>query len=228
MALNFTGRAKLSAEKAQPPGRTAVVVVTCFGAAAVLAGLVFAAAVRQHQPSAPLPPLVGSDRTLAAVVSPGPSASARTWSEHWSMHPAAAEAASSQVSPAQAAPPPTAQAAPRTLTPAVAKARMLAALRQVPHGTVTLSVEDDPGAQAYARKLADLFREAGWTVEENSVFGSGPPRHGMAAAFGVSPSDEAVREAFDAVGFQFESPPADAGIIRTPEIFVGRPYDAPR
>jgi hypothetical protein len=110
------------------------------------------------------------------------------------------------------------------LTPAVAKARMLAALRQVPHGTVTLSVEDDPGAQAYAQKLAELFHTAGWTVDQSSVFGPGPPRHGLAAAFGVSPSDEAVREAFDAVGFQFESPPADAGIIRTPEIFVGAPY----
>jgi hypothetical protein len=110
----------------------------------------------------------------------------------------------------------------------VAKARMLAALRQVPHGTITLSVEDDAGAEAYARKLAELFREAGWIVDESSVFGTGPPRRGLAAAFGVSPADEAVREAFDAVGFQFQPPPRDAGVIRTPEIFVGAPYGAGR
>ena len=103
---------------------------------------------------------------------------------------------------------------------------MLAALRQVPHGTITLSVEDDATAQAYAQKLADLFREAGWTVDQTSAFGTGPRRRGLAAALGVSPADEAVREAFDAVGFQFANPPADAGIIRTPEIFVGVPYEA--
>jgi hypothetical protein len=105
---------------------------------------------------------------------------------------------------------------------------MLAALRQVPHGTVTLSVEDDAGAEAYARKLAALFREAGWTVDQSSVFGPGPSRRGLAAAFGVSPADEAVREAFDAVGFQFQPPPRDAGILSTPEIFVGAPYGAAR
>jgi hypothetical protein len=101
---------------------------------------------------------------------------------------------------------------------------MLAALRQVPHGTLTLSVEDDAGAEAYAQKLADLFREAGWRVDQAAAFGAGPQRRGLAAALGVSPADEAVREAFDAVGFQFARPPADAGIIRTPELFVGAPY----
>jgi hypothetical protein len=60
------------------------------------------------------------------------------------------------------------------------------------------------------------------------VFGPGSPRYGLAAAVGVSPADEAVREAFDAVGFQFTTPPPDAGIIRTPEIFVGKPYGAGR
>jgi hypothetical protein len=106
---------------------------------------------------------------------------------------------------------------------AAAKARMLAALRQVPHGAITLSVEDDAGAEAYARELADLFRQAGWRVDQTAAFGPGPRRHGLAAAFGISPSDEAVREAFDAVGFQLAPPPPDAGIISTPQIFVGVP-----
>jgi hypothetical protein len=101
---------------------------------------------------------------------------------------------------------------------------MLAALRQVPHGSVTLVVEDDAGAQAYARKLTDLFHQAGWRVDQSSTFGPGSPRQGLAAAFGISPADEAVREAFDAVGFQLLPPPPDAGVIRTPEIFVGQPY----
>jgi hypothetical protein len=35
-----------------------------------------------------------------------------------------------------------------------------------------------------------------------------------------------VREAFDAVDFRFARPPADAGVIHTPEIFVGAPYGA--
>jgi len=135
------------------------------------------------------------------------------------MHKAAEPAASP-------APPAQAQARPQAQDAAAAKARMLAALRQVPHGTITLSVEDDAEAEAYARKLADLFRQAGWTVDESSVFGPGAPRYGLAAAFGVSPADEAVREAFDAVGFRFAHPPADAGIVRTPEIFVGKPYGA--
>ena len=100
---------------------------------------------------------------------------------------------------------------------------MLAALRQVPHGTITLSIEDDAEAAAYARQLAELFRQAGWTVDQAQAYGSGPRRHGLAAAFGVSPADEAVREAFDAVGFQFQRPPQDAGVTRTPEIFVGAP-----
>ena len=100
-------------------------------------------------------------------------------------------------------------------------ARMLAALRQVPHGVITLSVEDDPQARAYGDKLKALFREAGWTVDEVSSFGSGPPRRGVAAALGVSPSGEAVREAFDVIGFQFLPPPP--GVSQTPEIFVGVP-----
>lgn len=103
---------------------------------------------------------------------------------------------------------------------------MLAALRQVPHGTITLSIEDDAGAAAYAREVADLFREAGWTVDQAQAYGPGPRRRGLGAALGVSPADEAVREAFDSVGFQFAPAPADAGIIRTPEIFVGTPYEA--
>ncbi len=99
---------------------------------------------------------------------------------------------------------------------------MLAALRQVPHGTVTLQVEDDPVAKGYGDKLASLFREAGWTVDMTSVFGSGPARRGIAAAFGVSPSDEAVREAFDAVGFQFLPPAARLHHPHRPRSSSGR------
>jgi hypothetical protein len=194
------------------------VLLSCFGAAALLAVLVFAVALRQHADLrlqkalalATTPPLVGMDRAFLAPVPPRPPAPAVAQPEHWVVHPAAERAPPAAPRPQDAA--------------AVAKARMLAALRQVPHGTVTLSVEDDPGAQAYAEKLVELFHQAGWIVNQSRVFGTGPPRYGLAAAFGVSPSDEAVREAFDAVGFQFEPPPRDAGIIRTPQIFVGAPY----
>ncbi len=212
MPLNFTGRDLPATEKAPPAGRTAAVVLSCFGAAAVLAGLVFATALRQHKPPAPLPPLVGTDRALAATVQPKPAPAS---DESWIVHKAAAQP------PAPPVPAPTkSQALDRAAT---AKASMLAALRQVPHGIITLSVEDDAGAEAYARKLVDLFHEAGWTVDESSAFGPGPPRHGLAAAFGVSPADEAVREAFDTVGYQLAPPPRDAGVIRTPELFVGKP-----
>ena len=212
MPLNFTGRAPPAAEKVPPAGRTAVVVLSCFGAAAILAGLVFATALHQHKPPTPPPPLVGIDPTQAPAAPPKP---APTPAESWIVHKAAAQPPATPV-PAPAKP----QAADRAAT---AKATMLAALRQVPHGIITLSVEDDAGAEAYARKLADLFHEAGWTVDQSSAFGPGPPRHGLAAAFGVSPADEAVREAFDSVGFQLAPPPRDAGVIRTPEIFVGKP-----
>jgi hypothetical protein len=217
--LTLTGRDETTAADSPPADRTRVVILSCFGAAALLAGLVFAVALRQHKVEAPnlAPPLVGTDRALAVAAPPAPVSAPP---ERWIMHPAAGPA---QASPPQAAPPPASQTGPRPMTAAVARTRMLAALRQVPHGTVTLSVEDDPSAQAYAQKLAELFHAAGWTVDQSSVFGPGPTRHGLAAAFGVSPSDEAVREAFDAVGFQFDHPPSDAGVIRTPEIFVGAP-----
>ena len=67
MPLNFTGRDLPAAEKVPPASRTAVVVLSCFGAAAVLAALVFATALRQHKPPPLLPPLVGTDRALAAT-----------------------------------------------------------------------------------------------------------------------------------------------------------------
>jgi len=206
MALNFTGRAPPEAP-ARPPGRAPTVMLSCLGAAAVLAALVIAAALRQHQPPNPAPPMTGKDRAPVAAAAPSPA-------EPGIVHEAAERVAS-----------PTAPAKPQAPDPAVAKARMLAALRQVPHGVITLSVEDDAGAEALARKLEGLFREAGWTVDESSVFGPGSPRRGLAAALGVSPADEAVREAFDAVGFQLQSPPRDAGVIRTPELFVGKPYE---
>jgi len=215
MALNFTGRAP--PEPPPAPRRAPVLVLACFGVAALLAGLVFVAALRQHRVEAatPLPPLTGGDLAAAAPAKPAPAPAAEP---AWILHKAApAPVATPAAQPAGAA------SAPKAQDPAAAKARMLAALRQVPHGTITLQVEDDPMAKAYGDRLASLFREAGWTVDMSSIFGSGPPRRGMAAAFGISPSDEAVREAFDAVGFQFQRPPADAGVTRTPEIFVGTP-----
>jgi hypothetical protein len=104
---------------------------------------------------------------------------------------------------------------------------MLQALRQAP-GSVTLAVQDDAGAQAYARMLADLFREAGWRVEVRSVFGPGPPMTGLAAALGDGPSDMAIRRAFDHGGRPaFAPPPPAAGVIQAPELFIGAPLPPP-
>jgi hypothetical protein len=213
MALNFTGRLPPPEEPVPGKGRAPVTVLACFGAAAVLAGLVLAVALHQHKLDAPppLPALVGVDATAPAAVQPPPKPVASA---------PAAEPAST--APKTAAPQPA--PAPQAQDPAVGKARMLAALRQVPHGVITLSIEDDPQAQALGRKLAGLFREAGWNVDEVAAFGSGPPRRGVAVAFGGAPADEAVREAFDAVGFKFSPPPADS-IAQTPEIFVGAPVE---
>ena len=69
-------------------------------------------------------------------------------------------------------------------------------------------------------------RLAGWTVDEVSSFGSGPPRYGVSAALGASPADRAVRRAFGVIGFQFLEAPDDAGVTRTPELFVGIPASA--
>lgn len=238
MALNFTGRpSPPEADPIQDLRRPPVTALACGAAAILLAGLVFVVALRQHKHDVapPPPPLVGGDAAVQAPVPPSPKlADARTIAAEPAtiMRKTAAPAASP---PAPSAPAPQGSmgrssagqgATARTEDPAVGKARMLAALRQVPHGSVTLSVEDDPQAQALARQLADLFHEAGWTVDEASAFGSGPPRRGVAVAFGGAPADEAVREAFDAVGFHF-SPPPSADIVQTPEIFVGVPYAAP-
>lgn len=216
MALNFTGR-QLPAPEAPPrdPGRAPVMVLACFAIAALLAGLVFFVALRQHKAAAPAaaPPLVGADR---ATLTPAPVKAAApepAWIEHKSApQPAAAPAPQVQARPVD--------------REALAKARMLAALRQIPHGAITLSVEDDPVAQAYGERLKALFHEAGWTVDEVSSFGSGPPRYGVSAALGDSPADGAVRQAFGVIGFQFLAPPADAGVTRTPELFVGVPPSA--
>ena len=217
MVLNFTGKAEPEALETAPARRAPVLILGCFAAAAVLAGLVLILALRQPKvsaPPAPVAPLVGIDRALAAPQPSAPQPSAP--------QPPAAQPAAPPAPRAETPTVPRADASPRP-DPVAAKARMLAALRQVPHGVITLSIEDDAGAQAYARQIADLFRQAGWTVDQASAFGAGPRRRGLAAAIGVSPADEAVREAFDAVGFRFAPPPRDAGIIRTPEIFVGVP-----
>lgn len=227
MPLNFTGRAPPEPEEpSSAPSRAPVVVLACFGVAAMLAGLVFVAALRQHKADAPppLPALVGGD---AAAQTPPPQPAKPVAQPPapaepaWILHKAAPTPVAEPAAPAPAAP----QAQDRAQAEAAAaKARMLAALRQVPHGVITLSIEDDPLARAYGDKLKALFREAGWTVDEVSSFGTGPPRRGVAAALGVSPSGEAVREAFDVIGFQFLPPPP--GVSETPELFVGVPPPA--
>jgi predicted component of type VI protein secretion system len=219
MALNFTGRELPAPETPPRSSRAPVMVLGCFAIAAMLAGLVFLVALRQHKAETPppLPPLVGADR---ATLPPAPAKAAAAPQPVWIEHKAAP-----QPQPAATAPPP--QAAPATSAAetreADLKARMLTALGAAPHGRIALSIEDDPLAQAYADKLKALFQEAGWGVDETSSFGSGPPRQGVAAALGSSPADQAVRQAFDVIGFKFLPAPADAGVTRTPEIFVGIP-----
>jgi hypothetical protein len=224
MALNFTGRQPHDRTE-PPPSRAPVFLLACLGLAALLGGLVFALAVRQPRtPSAarPKPPaplmatLVGVSEPSGAVFYP-PAASPA---------PAAAPAPTPAPTPAPAPaplPPPPVAAAPPPPSPAEIKARMLEVLRRAPHGAITLSVEDDAGAQVYARQLAALFREAGWTVSINSVFGAGEPMRGLSAALGSSPSDLAVGDAFASVGFPLGPPPSSAGVIETPELFVGVP-----
>jgi hypothetical protein len=207
MALNFTGRLPPAPEEpSSPEGRAPVAVAAILVVAAMVAGLVFVAALRQHKADGPpaLPPLVGTDTVARPAAEPSPVVQAAAPPQAvvaapaepaWIMHKAAAQPAPAPAAPGAAAPAPS--AADKAKAVAAARARMLAALRQVPHGTVTLSVEDDPRAQAYAKALADLFHEAGWTVDQTAVFGSGAPRRGLAAAFSISPADEAVREAFE-------------------------------
>ena len=94
MALNFTGRLP-PPEAAPPRGRMPAVALACFGAAAVLAALVFAVALRQHRVDAPspTPPLVGTDRPQVAAASP-PRAVGPAPAEPWIMHKAAVQPAS--------------------------------------------------------------------------------------------------------------------------------------
>jgi hypothetical protein len=135
-----------------------------------------------------------------------------------------AEPAAPAVAIAPAAAPavsaPTPAAAPAQASPAPdPRARMLAALRAA-KGVITLQVQDDPAAEARARRLTDIFQAAGWTVKQDSVFGAGPPLTGLSAALGDSAQDQAVRRAFADAGVKLGAPPS-SGIIQTPEIFVG-------
>lgn len=216
MALNFTGRLPRPAPPPPPPRRAPVFLMVCVGLATLLGLVVFVMAVRAPRPPAPArpavpPPLIGvSDPPVEPV-------------------PAQTSPPPVQAKPAQAPPIPAAEPAAVTPpfkaapSPAMVKARMLQALKRAPHATITLSVEDDAGAEAYGRKLADLFREAGWTVDVTSVFGSGPPTRGLSAALGDTDADDAVRDAFAAADFTLGSAPPSAGIVRTPELFVGTP-----
>jgi hypothetical protein len=98
---------------------------------------------------------------------------------------------------------------------------MLAILRRSP-GYVSVVVEQDGEAEAYAARLVDFFRTAGWRVDLREVSRSGPPLTGVWANLGGSPSDRAVHDAFAAIGAELPPPPPDAdGILQTPEIHVG-------
>ena len=90
--------------------------------------------------------------------------------------------------------------------------------------TLTTVCDVEAGAQAYGRQLSDLFREAGWTVTWNAVFGSGPAATGLSAALGDTAQDQAVRDAFTAAGVRLGPRPAAPGIVQTPELFVGAPH----
>jgi hypothetical protein len=202
MGLNFTGR--LPPEPAAPPAaRPSLLLPVCLGLGALLAAAAVLVAGREHKAPPATPPLVGVVQPPHAPASPAPA-------------PLAAV-------PASPSPPPVPPPVPAGPQPAPLRARMLQALRQAP-GSVTLAVEDDAAAQAYARMLADLFREAGWRVEVRSVFGAGPPMIGLAAALGQGPSDMAIRRAFDHGGPPaFAPPPEGAGVILPPELFIGAP-----
>lgn len=115
----------------------------------------------------------------------------------------------------------TAAPAPARVDKSVA---MLAILRRA-RGVITLQVEDDAGARASGRDLEAFFHAAGWTVNVNSVTSSGPPRVGLAAALGDTPQDDAIRQAFGGAGIRLAPPPRAAGIVQTPEIFVGADPD---
>ena len=166
---------------------------------------------KDHAPQ-PLPPLAVTAPvqpiTVTPVSSPAPPPSAPL-----------AVAAKSDPRPA-AAPavsPPAAPPAPDRTDYAPAMIEVLSRAK----GVITLQVENDPGAEASARDMTSLFRAAGWTVNWNSAFGTGPAMTGFAAALGSTPQDRAVREAFAIAHIPLGRPPANAGIVQPPEIFVG-------
>lgn len=203
MPLNFTGR-----DPGPPlPAPVEDKRLSPFAAACLaLAGLAAVAAVllplNRQRPADALPPLSGTSLTAVQPVPPP------------------APAATSALPPA---------VAPRPAQPVVQppardrKALFLVALRRSGPGAITLAVEDDAGAQAYGRQLSGLFREAGWTVTWNAVFGAGPVGVGLSAALGDTAQDQAVRDAFAAAGVALGPPPAAPGIVQTPELFVGAP-----
>lgn len=205
MPLNFTGRAP----DTPPPTAAADKGFSKFAAVCLaLAGLVALAAVviplNRSKPAEALPPLFG-----ASLPAPAPPVTA-----------APVAAAPVATPPGISAPP-----APKSAPPPAAKpnrrALFLAALRRSGPGDITLAVEDDAGAQAYGRQLAGLFREAGWTVTWNAVFGAGPKMAGLSGALGDTLQDYAVRDAFNQVGVRLGPPPAAPGIVQTPTLFVG-------
>ncbi|MEI9892096.1 MAG: hypothetical protein WDN45_18005 [Caulobacteraceae bacterium] len=92
MALNFTGRAPAGPEASEPAqSRGPVVALAIFGVAAMLAGVVLFAALRQHRIDAPppLPPLMGADQAVAAEPAKPAVALAADAEPAWIMHKAA-------------------------------------------------------------------------------------------------------------------------------------------
>lgn len=210
MALNAAGRAR--PDLPTPRRGAPVFLLTCLGLAALLCGLVFVMAVRPQGPyAAAKPALAPAEAPLIGRSEPALPAPAPT-----------ASTPDSKSAPVAVARPP---APPKAPTADAVRARMLAVLRRAPGGAITLSVEDDAAAQSYARSLTALFREAGWTVTLNAVSESGPPVHGLSAALGAGPADQAVREAFAAAGFELR-PAANPGMVQPPELFVGVPTGA--
>jgi len=208
--LNFTGRATAEAGPAERPRGGFVLACLALAAVALLASVIVYAARRAEPPAvAAIAPLQG----VSAPAEPAPAPSPNT-DPAPGPKPAAVsrQAAAPRAAPARPAEP--------ALTPA--QARFVAALRAAP-GVLTLKVEKDPEAEASARLLAALFRRAGWSVQSVETFGAGEPMRGFAAALGDSAEDEAVRQAFAGAGIRLPPPEGAAGVVRTPELYVGAP-----
>jgi hypothetical protein len=212
--ISFTRdlRGPNEAEPVDPAGRKAslgfVVACTVLAVLALLLCVTVFFTVRDAGKIRPLPRL-----GAAAVTVPVQEPPAMAIAPPSVTPPAAVQTRTAAPTPVA----PTAAPAPVRVDKSVA---MLAILRRA-KGVITLQIEDDSGARASGRDLASFFRAAGWTVNVNSVTSSGPPLVGLAAALGDTPQDDAIRQAFGGAGIRLAPPPRTAGIVQTPEIFVG-------